>query len=105
MISSFLKNTVRLAKFPQTIAIILLVTAITSPYATSAVVTANGFQIKLNGQPFVIKGMNYSPVPIGAAPRYTPYGDFFIPYYANVWKPDVDKIRRGGHQRNQIVRR
>jgi hypothetical protein len=96
MISSVLKNTVRFAKFPQTIAIILLVTAITSPYATSAVVTANGFQIKLNGQPFVIKGMNYSPVPIGAAPRYTPYGDFFIPYYANVWKPDVDKIREAG---------
>jgi hypothetical protein len=96
MISSFLKTTVRFAKFPQTLAIILLATAITSPYATGAVVTANGFQIKLNGQPFVIKGMNYSPVPIGAAPRYTPYGDFFIPYYANVWKPDVDKIREAG---------
>jgi hypothetical protein len=96
MIHSFLKTTVRFAKFPQTIALILLVTAITSPYATGAVVTANGFQLKLNGQPFVIKGMNYSPVPIGAAPRYTPYGDFFIPYYANVWKPDVDKIREAG---------
>ncbi len=96
MISSFLKNTVRFAKFPQTVAIILLAAAITSPYATGAVVTANGFQIKLNGQPFVIKGMNYSPVPIGAAPRYVPYGDYFIPYYANVWKPDIDKIREAG---------
>jgi len=96
MLHSFLKTTVRFAKFPQTIAIILLVTAITSPYATSAVVTANAFQLQLNGSAFVIKGMNYSPVPIGAAPGYIPYGDYFIPYYANVWKPDVDKIREAG---------
>jgi hypothetical protein len=96
MIRSFLKTTVRFAKFPQTIALILLATALTTPYATSAVVTADGFQLKLNGQPFVIKGMNYSPVPIGAAPRYVPYGDYFIPYYANVWKPDIDKIREAG---------
>jgi hypothetical protein len=96
IICSFLKMGTRFAKFPQTIAILLLVTAITSPHASSAVVTADGFQLKLNGQPFVIKGMNYSPVPIGAAPRYIPYGDYFIPYYANVWKPDLDKMREAG---------
>jgi len=96
MIHSFLKTTVRFAKLPKTIAIILLVTVITSHYATSAVVTANAFQLKLNGQPFVAKGMNYSPVPIGTAPGFVPYGDFFIPYYANVWKPDVDKMRAAG---------
>jgi hypothetical protein len=96
MTYSFLKTTLRFAKFPQTIAIILLITAITTPYATSAVVTSTGFQLKLNGQPFVIKGMNYSPVPIGTAPGFIPYGDYFIPYYANVWRPDIDKIREAG---------
>jgi hypothetical protein len=96
IICSFLKMGKRFAKFPQTIAILLLVTAITSPHASSAVVTSDGFQLKLNGQPFVVKGMNYSPVPIGAAPRYVPYGDYFIPYYANVWKPDVDNMRAAG---------
>jgi len=96
MLHSFLKTTLRLAKFPQTIAIILFVTALTSPYATSAIVTSTGFQLKLNGQPLVAKGMNYSPVPIGTAPGFVPYGDFFIPYYANVWKPDVDKMRAAG---------
>jgi hypothetical protein len=50
----------------------------------------------VDGKPFVIKGMNYSPVPIGACPNHQPYGDFFIPYYANVWKPDIDKIREAG---------
>jgi hypothetical protein len=63
---------------------------------SAAVVTANGFQLKLNGQPFVVKGMNYSPVPIGTAPGFVPYGDYFIPYYANVWKPDVDNMRAAG---------
>src|SRR5438034_8106054 len=38
--------------------------------------------------------MNYSPVPIGAAPEFIPYGDYFIPYYANVWRPD--KMRAAG---------
>jgi hypothetical protein len=68
----------------------------TAADARAAVVTANGFQLKLNGQPFVVKGMNYSPVPIGTFPGYVPYGDYFIPYYANVWKPDVDNMRAAG---------
>lgn len=79
-----------------TAAIVALMTAAAAPHADCAVVKANGFQITLDGQPFVIKGMNYSPVPIGAAPRYIPYGDYFIPYYANVWKPDLDNMRAAG---------
>jgi hypothetical protein len=62
----------------------------------AAVVTASGFVLNLNGKPFAAKGMNYSPVPTGAQPKYVPYGDFFIPYYANVWKPDIDNIRAAG---------
>jgi hypothetical protein len=68
----------------------------TAANVSAAVVTANGFQLKLNGQPFVVKGMNYSPVPIETAPGNPPYGDYFVPNYANVWKPDIDKIREGG---------
>jgi len=81
MIHAFPKIFVRLAKFPQTIVIILFVTALTSPYATSAVVTANGFQLKLRTA-VCRKGMNYSPVPIGTAPGNPPYGDYFVPTYA-----------------------
>jgi hypothetical protein len=88
MIRSPLRRTVNASSF---IAVVILLA--TAAHISAAVVTADGFQLKLNGQPFVIKGMNYSPVPIGAAPRYVPYGDYFIPYYANVWKPDVDKMR------------
>src|SRR5215831_19465024 len=96
MIPLFVQMRTSFARFISAAALFVLFAAATSPHATSAVVTADGFQIKLNGQPFVIKGMNYSPVPIGAAPRYIPYGDYFIPYYANVWKPDVDNMRAAG---------
>src|SRR5260370_11137199 len=63
---------------------------------TNAQVTASGFVLNVGGKPLAIKGMNYSPVPTGAQPKYIPYGDFFIPYYANVWKPDIDNIRAAG---------
>jgi hypothetical protein len=82
-----------------TIAILLTFVGI-SAYAGSiepnTQVNASGFILNLDGKPFAIKGMNYSPVPIGAQPKYVPYGDFFIPYYANVWKPDIHKIREAG---------
>ncbi len=62
----------------------------------NARVTTSGYMLHLNGQRFVIKGMNYSPVPIGTAPGIDPYGDYFVPNYANVWRPDIDKIRQAG---------
>src|ERR1051326_3141343 len=76
---------------------VALIAVATTPDADGAEVKVNGFQITLNGQPFVIKGMNYAPVPIGVAPGDgLPYGDYFVPAYANVWKPDIDKMRQAG---------
>jgi hypothetical protein len=94
MILSFAKKRMRFAKSSCFIATVFLLATIAD--APAAVVKADGFQLKLNGQPFVIKGMNYSPVPIGTAPGIIPYGDYFVPAYANVWKPDIDKIRDAG---------
>jgi hypothetical protein len=67
-------------------AIAALITVATTPYADGAEVKAKGFRITLNGEPFVIKGMNYAPVPINVAPGGDgePYGDYFVPAYANV---------------------
>ena len=93
-IPPFANTGMRIGKFSWLGATLLLLFATTS--ASAAIVTTNGFQIKLNGQPFVVKGMNYSPVPIGTAPGIPPYGDYFVPNYANVWKPDIDKIREAG---------
>jgi hypothetical protein len=78
-------------------AIAALITIAMTPHSDGAVVRANRFQITLNGERFVVKGMNYSPVPIGVAPGDgLPYGDYFTPNYANVWKPDIDKMRQAG---------
>lgn len=91
------KTKAHITKFPLIVVLLLLFTAAAIPRATSAVVKAKGFQITLNGEPFVIKGMDYSPVPIGVAPGDgLPYGDYFTPDYANVWKPDIDKMRQAG---------
>jgi hypothetical protein len=64
--------------------------------AFATTVTVNGYQILVNGSRFVLKGVNYSPVPIGAEPRFPPHGDYFIPYYENVWKADIDLMRAAG---------
>ena len=52
--------------------------------------------LKIDGKPFVIKGMNYAPVPIGSALKFPPHGDYFVPNFANVWKADIDKMREAG---------
>ena len=62
----------------------------------AATVTTNGFDLFVNGSRMVIKGMNYSPVPIGAVPGNPPYGDYFVPEYSNVWTPDIQSMRAAG---------
>jgi hypothetical protein len=94
IILSLFKTAMRLTKSRYLVAAVFLLATVAN--IPAAVVKANGFQLKLNGQPFVIKGMNYSPVPIGTAPGIIPYGDYFVPNYTNVWKPDIDKMRDAG---------
>jgi len=86
-----------------TIALVVLAVAAKTVDAArnvNARVNASGYMLHVNGKLFVIKGMNYSPVPIGVAPGDGPpvgvYGDYFVPNYANVWRPDIDKIRQAG---------
>lgn len=99
MIRSFLRGTIHFAKSRSVILTICVVAAAATSMPAAGpntIVKAVGFRLQLNGQLFAIKGMNYSPVPIGAAPEFIPYGDYFIPYYANVWRPDIDKMRQAG---------
>jgi hypothetical protein len=75
---------------------VLLFAMFFSPTSYSADVTTDGFKIFVDGKKMVIKGMNYSPVPIGTVPGKPPYGDYFVPNYRNVWKPDLAMIRAAG---------
>jgi hypothetical protein len=84
--------------FPKPSIFAFLVAALsgTIQAASAATVTTNGYEILVNGTRFVFKGVNYSPVPTGALPEYPPHGDYFIPYYENVWKGDLDLMRAAG---------
>ncbi len=64
--------------------------------AQAIVVRAVGFDLIVNARRFVIKGVDYSPVPTGVMPGQDPFGDYFVPNYANVWKPDLDAMRAAG---------
>jgi hypothetical protein len=46
---------------------------------------------------FFIKGVMYSPSPIGSHPGWTwPHGDFFIPQYKNLWARDFPLLQALG---------
>ena len=56
----------RVIRMAAALGILLAALALSSSRA--ATVTTNGFDLFVNGSRMVIKGMNYSPVPIGASP-------------------------------------
>ena len=74
----------------------ILLAALTYGSSHAATVTTNGFDLFVNGTRMVIKGINYSPVPIGVMPGDPPYGDYFVPEYSNVWTPDIQNMRAAG---------
>jgi len=56
-----------------------------------------GSQIRVNGKPFYIRGVIYSPSPIGSHPQWSwPYGDFFIPQYSDLWLRDFPLLKSLG---------
>ena len=48
-------------------------------------------QITLNGDPFTVQGMGYSPAPIGGDDAIVPFGDYFIDQWKSItsatWMP------------------
>jgi parallel beta-helix repeat protein len=60
-------------------------------------VTVNGRKLMINGNPFTIKGVGYSPVPIGDDPETTsPYGDYFTSDYSSIYDRDLPLLRDMG---------
>lgn len=80
----------------------LIVTVTPPPYQSSAV-TVSGRQLLLEGSPFMVKGVVYSPVPIGVDPETAaPYGDYFTADYAGLQDRDLELLRRMGANTVQI---
>ena len=69
----------------------------------SAVSISSG-QMMLNGTPFTIKGVGYSPIPIGADPETTaPYGDYFTSNYSAVYDRDLPLLREMGANTVRLI--
>jgi hypothetical protein len=54
----------------------------------------NDTTLYVNYSPYKIKGIAYSPVPIGGAPRSAPYGDYFTPEYEHIWHRDFAMMKK-----------
>jgi RHS repeat-associated protein len=62
-----------------------------------SLVATNGRQLMVNGAPFTVKGVVYSPVPIGIDPETTaPYGDYFTSDYSDIFERDLPLLRDMG---------
>jgi len=63
--------------------------------ATPTVVVKDG-QLSVNGQPYTVKAIAYSPVPVGETVHQLPHGDYFTPDYAYLWARDLPAIKAAG---------
>ncbi len=55
-----------------------------------------GQQIMLNGRPFFVKGVNYSPTPVGGTFNWSPFGDWFTWPWHDIYERDLPKLRELG---------
>lgn len=53
-------------------------------------------ELWVDGAPFYMNGLCYSPVPIGETVQFPPFGDYFTPDYAYIWKRDLPLIKEMG---------
>jgi len=61
-------------------------------------------ELLVNGEPFTIKGVNYSPVPIGIDPETTlPYGDYFTIHHGSIYERDLPLLRQMGANTIRIL--
>lgn len=59
--------------------------------------TVSGRKLLLDSDPFTIKGVVFSPVPVGVDPEATaPFGDYFTPDYAAIQDRDLSLLRQMG---------
>ena len=71
------------------------VTVTVAPYQPTPV-DVSGKQLLVNGTPFTVKGVVYSPVPIGEDPHASPYGDYFTAPYSALHNRDLPVLRTLG---------
>ena len=55
-----------------------------------------GRQLLVDGEPFLVRGMCYSPIPINESVYFAPYGDYFSADYSFIWLRDLPAIKAMG---------
>jgi len=83
----------------QTILIIIMISFALSSgrdaYATDVEVIRG--HLFVDRAPFIIKGINYNPIPIGVDPETTPpYGNYFTSNYSPIYERDLPLLREMG---------
>mmetsp|Transcript_4245 Transcript_4245/g.9944 ORF Transcript_4245/g.9944 Transcript_4245/m.9944 type:complete len:616 (-) Transcript_4245:337-2184(-) len=64
---------------------------------TKSGIALRGKQLYVDDEPFYMKGVAYSPVPLGEDPLYgAPYGDYFTNEYAAFWVRDLPLLKAMG---------
>ena len=63
---------------------------------TPNAVKYDGSQLMVDGAPFFMQGVCYSPVPTGETVEKWPFGDYFTADYAYMWKRDLPLIKATG---------
>lgn len=56
-------------------------------------VSIEGMRMLVDGAPLDVRGICYSPVPVGESPNWTPFGDYFTADYAYIWLRDLPVMR------------
>jgi RHS repeat-associated protein len=83
--------------------LIIIVLCEVNSFATTVKVQ-NG-SLLVNEEPFIIKGVTYSPVPIGVDPETTPpYGDYFTSRYRAIYERDLSLLRQMGANTIRLLR-
>lgn len=91
--ATFTANAAAASAQPQSASLSQTSAATTAPSSVSF----QGRQLMVNNAPFTIKGVLYSPVPIGADPEaQAPYGDYFSPAYTAIHDRDLPLLRDMG---------
>lgn len=56
----------------------------------------DGYTLTVDGSPFRVKGVAYSPTPIGENVHFPPHGDYFTADYVYLWARDFPALRAMG---------
>ena len=78
------------------LAVAACATLLGAPPVDGRRVRVEGRQLFVDGEPFIVKGICYSPIPVNESVYFAPYGDYFSADYSFLWLRDLPLIKAMG---------